>query len=63
MPVLSPLQDYKGEIWKDNNKKFQLWYKRFLNFISQPFPYESSQLNPPNQKDVVGERNGFDVVS
>ena len=50
MSARSPLPDYKGEIWKGNNDNFQLWYKRFVNFISQPFNYESSQLNPPNQK-------------
>ena len=50
MSARSPLPDYKGEIWKGNNDNFQLWYKRFVNFISQPFNYESSQSNPPNQK-------------
>ena len=50
MSARSPLPDYKGEVWKGNNDNFQLWYKRFVNFISQPFYYESSQLNPPNQK-------------
>ena len=50
MSARSPLPDYKGEIWKGNNDNFPLWYKRFVNFISQPFYYESSQLNPPNQK-------------
>ena len=50
MSARSSLPDYKGEVWKGNNDNFQLWYKRFVNFISQPFNYESSQLNPPNQK-------------
>ena len=50
MSARSPLPDYKGEVWKGNNDNFQLWYKRFVNFISQPFYYESSQLNPQNQK-------------
>jgi hypothetical protein len=47
---LSPLPDYKEIIWKGNNDNFQLWYKRFVNFISQPFYYEISQLNPQNKK-------------
>ncbi len=37
MSARSPLPDYKGEIWKGNNDNFQLWYKQFVNFISQPF--------------------------
>jgi hypothetical protein len=50
MSALSPLPDYKREICKGNNDNFQLWYKQLVDFISQPFYYESSQLNPPNQK-------------
>ena len=48
MSARATLPDYKGEVWKGNYDNYQLWYKRFMNFISQPFPYESSQL--ANQK-------------
>ncbi len=48
MSACATLPDYKGEVWKGNYDNYQLWYKRFMNFISQPFLYESSQL--ANQK-------------